>query len=352
MSHDTLSDLLRTVRLRGAAFFYVSFRGQWSAGALAAKDIAHVVMPGCDHVMEYHMIAKGSGWAAVSGLPPLRLQTGDVVLFPQGDRHVISSAPGLEPKYASPESLAPVSAQGPTPVTFHEGVVNAGAIPVASADAIAICGFLGCDLHPFNPLVAALPRILHLPASRAGSWVSHVIEQAVAESSERRPGSDAVLERLSEMMFVDAARRYLDSLPDDSVGWLAGLRDRFVGKALALMHEHPEKEWSVDDLARDVGLSRSALHERFVQYLGQPPMQYLASWRVQLGARLLSDSSRVVADVALEVGYDSEAAFSRAFKRLVGMPPAAWRKAKIANGRTRAGAVTGIELATPEPGGI
>src|SRR5215467_2268084 len=113
MSHDTLSDLLRTVRLRGAAFFYVSFRGQWSAGAQAAKDIAQVVMPGCDHVMEYHMIAKGSGWAAVSGLPPLRLETGDVVLFPQGDRHVISSAPGLEPEYANPQSLAVLNQRRP-----------------------------------------------------------------------------------------------------------------------------------------------------------------------------------------------------------------------------------------------
>jgi transcriptional regulator GlxA family with amidase domain len=157
----------------------------------------------------------------------------------------------------------------------------------------------------------------------------------VVESNERRPGGDAVLERLSEMMFVDAARRYLDSLPENSVGWLAGLRERFVGKALALMHERPEREWSVDDLAREVGLSRSALHERFMQYLGQPPMQYLASWRIQLGARLLRESSRVVADIALDVGYDSEAAFARAFKRMVGLPPAAWRRAQANSSRER-----------------
>lgn len=168
-------------------------------------------------------------------------------------------------------------------------------MPVQDAEAILVCGFLGCDLRPFNPLVAALPRILHLPASRAGGWVARVSDQAVVESNDRRPGGDAVLERLSEMMFVDAARRYLDSLPEDATGWLAGLRDRFVGKALALMHERPEHAWSVDDLAREVGLSRSALHERFVQYLGQPPMQYLTSWRIQLGARLLRESNRNVA---------------------------------------------------------
>jgi transcriptional regulator GlxA family with amidase domain len=193
-----------------------------------------------------------------------------------------------------------------------------------------VCGFLGCDLRPFNPLVAALPRILHLPASRASDWVARVIDQAVVESNNKRPGGEAVLERLSEMMFVDAARRYLDSLPEGATGWLAGLRDRYVGNALALMHERPDHAWSVDDLAREVGLSRSALHERFVQYLGQPPMQYLASWRIQLGARLLRESNRNVATIALDVGYDSEAAFSRAFKRMVSMPPAAWRKAQAA----------------------
>jgi len=190
-----------------------------------------------------------------------------------------------------------------------------------------VCGFLGCDLRPFNPLVSALPRVLHLPASQAGGWVARVIDQAVAESNSKRPGGDAVLERLSEMMFIDAARRYLDSLPEDAIGWLAGLRDRFVGKALELMHERPDHAWSVDDLAREVGLSRSALHERFVQYVGQPPMQYLSGWRIQLGARLLRESNRNVMAIALEVGYDSEAAFSRAFRRIVGMPPAAWRKA-------------------------
>ena len=334
MSHNTLSDLLRAVRLRGAAFFYVSFRGRWSAGASAAKDIAHLVMPGCDHVMEYHMIAKGSGWAAVDGLSPVRLQAGDIVVFPQGDRHVISSAPGVDADRGKRELLlARPNQPRPMPISFHEGMVDAGVLPVESADAIAVCGFLGCDLRPFNPLITALPRILHLPASRAGGWVGHVIDQAVVESNDRRPGGDAVLERLSEMMFVDAARRYLDDLPQNSVGWLAGLRERFVGKALALMHERPERQWSVDDLAREVGLSRSALHERFVQYLAQAPMQYLASWRIQLGARLLRESSRVVADIALEVGYDSEAAFARAFKRMVGMPPAAWRRTQADSSR-------------------
>jgi AraC-like DNA-binding protein len=328
MSRDTLSDLLRTVRLRGATFYYVSFRGRWSAGASAAREVAAAVMPGCEHVMEFHMLAKGSGWAAVSGLAPVRLEAGDVVVFPQGDPHVISCAPGVKPVVREPAWVLSQKGQPrPIPISLSEGVVNVGALPLESADAVAVCGFLGCDLRPFNPLIAALPRILHLPAARTGSWATHLINQAVIESTDRRPGGDALLERLSEMMFVDAARRCLESLPEDSIGWLAGLRDRHVGKALALIHEHPGRHWTLETLAQEVGLSRSAFHERFVQYLDQPPMQYLASWRIQLGARLLRETARVVASIALEVGYESEAAFCRAFKRVVGMPPAAWRRA-------------------------
>lgn len=330
MSRDTLSDLLRSVRVRGAVFYYVSCRDQWSAEAPPAREIADAVLPGCEHVMEYHMIAKGNGWAAVEGQPPVRLNPGDVVMFPQGDRHVMSSAPGIEPLRRTADWVFSTRKDPkPMPISYHHGVVEAGTpLPVEAADMIAVCGFLGCDLKPFNPLVAALPRILHLPAGQAGGWVSRVIDQAVLECCSPRPGGDAVLERLAEMMFVDAARRYLDALPEDATGWLAGLRDRFVGKALSLMHERPEQAWTVEELAREVGLSRSALHERFVKLLGDAPMHYLASWRIQLGARLLRETSRNVATIALDVGYDSEAAFARAFKRVVGMPPAAWRKAQ------------------------
>ena len=328
MSRDPLSDLLRSVRLRGAVFYYVSFRDQWSAEAPAGNEIAEAVLPGCEHVMEYHMIAKGNGWAAVPGQAPVKLAVGDIVMFPQGDRHVISSAPDVEPLRTTADWIFSTrNDPKPMPISYHHGVVDAGALlPVEDADTIAVCGFLGCDLRPFNPLIAGLPRILHLPAANAGNWVARVIDQAVVESNNRRPGGEAVLERLSEMMFVDATRRYLDSLPEDATGWLAGLRDRFVGKALSLMHGHPDQAWSVDDLAHEVGLSRSALHDRFVKIIGQPPMHYLASWRIQLGARLLRETNRNVATIALDVGYDSEAAFSRAFRRMANMPPGAWRR--------------------------
>lgn len=330
MTCDALSDLLRCVRVRGAVFYYVNCRDDWSAEAPPASEITEAVLPGCEHVMEYHMITKGTGWAAVSGEPPVRLAAGDVVMFPQGDSHVLSSAPEVAPfKRTAEWMFATRNAPKPIPIAFHHGIVEPGtAMPVEEASTIAICGFLGCDLRPFNPLVTALPRILHLPADRASAWVSRVMDQAAAESAHRQPGGDAVLERLAEVMFVDAARRYLDALPEDATGWLAGLRDRHVGKALALIHAEPERDWSVDALAHEVGLSRSALHDRFTRFVDHAPMQYLANWRIQVGTRLLRESNRTVATIALEVGYDSEAAFSRAFKRLVGMPPAAWRRAQ------------------------
>lgn len=329
MSQDTLSDVLRTVRLRGAVFYYVSYRDRWAAEAPAAREIAAAVMPGAEHLIEYHMVAKGNGWAAVAGLEPVRLAAGDIVMFPQGDAHVMSSAPGLQPRrFGADWVFETRHVPKPMPISYHDGVEQPGApMPVDTADTVVVCGFIGCDLRPFNPLIAALPRLLHIPATQTGHWIGRVIEQAAAESRSPGPGSDAMLARISEMAFVDAVRRYVDSLPEPTAGWLAGLRDRYVGRALALLHEKPAEPWSLDELGRQVGLSRSALHERFVQFIGTPPMQYLTHWRMQLASNLLRGTNANVASIALEVGYESEAAFARAFKRAVGMPPAAWRRA-------------------------
>jgi AraC-like DNA-binding protein len=328
MSEDTLSDVLRTVRLRGAVFYYVSFRGQWSAEAVASKEIGAAVLPGAEHVIEYHMIAKGEGWVGVSGVNPIRLGTGDVVMFPHGDAHVLSGAPGLQPNRMSADWVFATRSQSkPMPLSYHHGVAQPGApMPVEDADAVVVCGFLGCDLRPFNPLVGSLPRMLHIPADKAGKWVRQVIDQAAAESRAPRPGSDVLLARISEMIFVDAVRSYVESLPAPASGWLAGLRDRYVGAALALLHNEPERAWTLDELGKDVGLSRSALHERFLNLTGLPPMQYLTNWRMQLASNLLRTTAATVAAVAADVGYESEAAFSRAFKRAVGIPPAAWRR--------------------------
>lgn len=239
--HDPLSDVLRSVRLRGAVFYYVSYRDQWVAEAPAAREIAAAVLPGAEHVIEYHLMAKGSCFAAIDGVAPVTLGEGDIVMFPQGDAHVMSSTPGLRARRDDPEWMfATRNDPKPIALSIHDGVLRPGApVPVEEARNIVICGFIGCDLRPFNPLITALPRLLHLRADGVGDWVRGVLHQAVRESREKRPGSEAVLERVSEMVFVDAARRYLDTLPEDASGWLAGLRDRFVGKALGALHERP-----------------------------------------------------------------------------------------------------------------
>ncbi len=336
MSHDTLSDVLRSVRLRSALFFFVSCRGKWAAEAPPSREIAAAVMPGADHVMEYHVVTDGDCWAAIVGESPLKLKRGDIVMLPQGDAHVMSSAPGMRadpyvnsyfemPRDHRPFHVSYDSAGQPQVVPYAHDIAPS----TIRAAATLVCGFIGCDVRPFNPLLATLPRLIHLSGS---AWSDQFVRLAAAESTSRRAGSEALLERLSEMMFVDAVRRHVDSMPEQSTGWLAGLRDRFVGRALALLHEKPAAPWTLEDLGSQVGLSRSALHERFVELIGQPPMQYLTHWRMQLASRLLRDSQSSVASIALEVGYDSEAAFARAFKRLVGAPPATWRRMQAESG--------------------
>jgi AraC-like DNA-binding protein len=343
MSRDTLSELLRAVRLRGAIFYYVDGVSPWVAEAPPARAIAAAIMPGAEHVMEYHVVTRGSCWAAMTGAPPVRLEAGDVIMFPQGDAHAISSAPGMRVK--DPDLGLFFSPRPPQlPFVFtkqgDEFTTTARLDGGGDEHATVVCGFLGVDARPFNPLLAALPRLLHMPRGAAPTgWIAHFIEFAVAESNHKRPGGEAVLERMSEMMFVEVVRRYLETMPAGQTGWLAGLRDRFVGRALALLHERPAHHWTIEELGDAIGLSRSALHERFVDLIGQPPMQYLAQWRMQLASRLLLQSTQNVASVALEIGYDSEAAFSRAFKRMVGVPPATWRRQR-AGGSAMAPAVT------------
>jgi AraC-like DNA-binding protein len=327
VSQDILSDVLRSVRLRGVLYFYVNGTRDWAAEAPAACDIAPAVIPGAEHVMEYHVVVSGACWAAIVGKAPVRLEKGDIVLFPHGDPHVISSAVGMR---APPDAAGYFERrQQRAPFTLHLGAheVQAEAIADDPDNTTLVCGFMGCDLRPFNPLIASLPRLMHIREEDARqAWTAQLMQQAAIESGNRRPGGDAMLERLSEMTFIDAVRRYLGALPESSRGWLAGVRDRFVGRALVLMHEDPAVEWTVDELSRRVGLSRSALHERFADMVGQAPMQYLASWRIQCGAALLRETAATVASVAQEVGYQSEAAFARAFKRLVGKAPSAWRR--------------------------
>lgn len=326
MSHDILSDVLRCVRLRGAVFFYVSGQSEWVAEAPPGSVLAPMVMRGLEHVIEYHAVAEGTCWAGIHGGPSAQLFAGDVVMFPHGDAHYVSSSPGMRGNVAVDWLAGSRTGSLPLRIAVRGEHVQLSGPPEADADTTIICGFLGCDLQPFNPLIAALPRMLRLRADGEQAWMSRFVEQAVAESHARRPGSEAMLARMSETMFIDAVRRYVDQLPDESGGWLGALRDRFVSRALALLHEAPARDWTIESLGQGVGLSRSALHDRFVEMIGVPPMKYLQQWRMQMAARLLLETRATVAAIALDVGYESEAAFARAFKREVGQPPAAWRR--------------------------
>jgi AraC-like DNA-binding protein len=317
VSTDTLSDLLHGVRLTGAIFFEVRGNAPWAEAAAAGALVRPRLLPGVQHLMSYHVISEGRCWATVEGMAPIQLNAGDIIVFPQGDAHVLASDPRLaaKPNLAAYDQVVNAS----LPLSFSVGTNGGETTQV-------VCGFLGCDVRPFNPLIATLPRVLHI-SDRAGAtrgWLNHFIHLALAESRDRRPGAQSILARLSELMFVEAVRRHLEQLSPEERGWLAGIRDESVGRGLAALHRQPSRAWSLEDLAREAGLSRSAFADRFALLVGKPPMQYLAQWRMQLAAGMLARGGKV-GSVALDVGYESEAAFSRAFKKLTGYSPGTWR---------------------------
>jgi AraC-like DNA-binding protein len=329
MSRDTLSDVLRAVRLRGAVFFYVEGKDPWVVETPCASVLVPAMMPDVEHLMPFHGVARGSCWASLLGGEPIRLSEGDLVLFPQGDHHVMSSAPGLRAKVVDP---AVYYAERPPQLPFTLSLTEHGMFPTeehgsGTEQIKVVCGFLGCDAKPFNPLIASMPRVLRMPglAAEGSSWIANFLRSMVDESIRKRPGGEAVLERMSEMLFVEVLRRYLETLPAGEAGWLAGMRDPAIGRVLALLHEQPEAPWTLKRLADEAALSRSTLHDRFIFFIGQSPMQYLTQWRMQVATRMLRDTNAKLLSVALGVGYDSEAAFSRAFKRAVGVAPGAWR---------------------------
>jgi AraC-like DNA-binding protein len=305
--------------LTGAVFFAVDASAPWVAEAPPAREIGPYIMPGVEHVIEYHVITTGSCWGGIVDEIPIRLEAGDVIVFPQGDAHVMSSAPGMR---GIPDDWSQQAQPSRLPIAIKK---DGG----GGERAELICGFLGCDARPFNPLLSALPRVLHVPHRTIDDGLlDQFVRLALTESMAQRAGSDCVLAHLSELLFVEVVRRYLSALPPDSVGWLAGLRDESVGRALGKIHDQPAHGWSLDELAREVGISRSVLAERFAHHVGVPPMQYLAQWRMQLAATLLSGTSMSLSEIAERVGYGSETALSHAYKRWVGVAPAEWRRDK------------------------
>ena len=322
-TRDVLSDVLHAAKLTGALFFLVDAAPPWEVGVPESKAFAPIILPRVQHVISYHVVTHGRCWGALIGRPPVALAAGDILVFPHGDPYVMSSAPVEhdDVEVASSIEFFRLMAAGRLPFTVTEGGSGAERLHL-------MCGFLGCDARPFNPLLQTLPRMLHVHGASAPEpdLLSRLIELTIAESRADRAGGECIRLRLSELLFVEVVRRHLASLPAAQTGWLAGLKDRAIGRALSLLHERPERAWTLDELARAVGLSRSALADRFSGFVGQPPMQYLTHWRMQVAARLLADGAPKVASVALQVGYSSEAAFSRTFKKVTGVSPAEWRR--------------------------
>jgi AraC-like DNA-binding protein len=310
---DPLSDLLRVVRLDGAFFYPVEAIAPWGVESAAARELAPRILPNAEHLISYHILIEGRCFAGVLGEEQVELAPGDVIVFPHGDANLMSSAPGLR-------VMPGVSTAAPAryPAAVHIGANG----PVGAS---FVCGFLGCDRLPFNPLLGALPRQLHV-RGMSGAWVDTFARRITEESRLERPGADTVLTRLAELMFIEVLRRYLEGLPQGQTGWLAGVRDDMVGRVLALLHARPEHPWTLDELAREAASSRSSVAKRFAELVGQPPMQYLTEWRMQVAANLLAQTGAKVSTVGAEVGYDSEAAFSRAFKKATGRAPGAWRE--------------------------
>ena len=312
---DPLSDLLRVVRLDGAFFYGVEAAEPWSVEAVAAKELSPRILPAAEHLISYHILIQGRCWGGVLGEEQVELLPGDVIVFPHGDPHVMSSGRGVR---IGPDVNSSAPARYPNTVLLGDQGPRVTSF---------LCGFLGCDRRPFNPLLGALPRRMHMRGV-SNAWHDSFTRQLTEESRLGRPGADTVLTRMAELMFIEVLRRYLADLPAGQTGWLAGLRDEVVGRVLTLLHARPGRAWTLTDVAREAASSRSVVARRFTELVGQPPMQYLTQWRMQVAAALLAQSGAKVAAIGEEVGYDSEAAFSRAFKKATGLAPGAWRETR------------------------
>jgi AraC-like DNA-binding protein len=320
MAADALSDVLRTVRLTGAVFFDVAANEPWVAESAPRDIILPKILPSADHLIAFHVVTTGRCFGSLIGGPPIQVEAGEVIVFTHGDPHVMTSSPGMR---AEPPAAAALDAATAGHMPF---LLNYGRDGPPSTR--LVCGYLACDARPFNPLLENLPRVLKAgdPKNGDAGWLGQFIRFAVTESAQKRAGSESVLARLSELMFIEVVRQHLESLPPEQAGWLAGVRDPFVGKALSLMHCKPAQDWTIEELATQAGQSRSLFAKRFTDLVGIPPVQYLAKWRMQIASERLDSGHGNVATIAADIGYESEAAFSRAFKKMMGVPPSDWRR--------------------------
>jgi AraC-like DNA-binding protein len=313
---DALSETLRVVRLVGAIFIQGRFSAPWCYQSPRADSAAPVLEPGAERVVIFHLITEGECFVEIDSQTPVHLCAGDAVIFPQGDAHRMCSEPGLRP--ARGARLEDVLSRRPRKLVYGGG----------GRTTRLVCGYLACDDRLAKMLLNGLPSLLKVSVrgSNAGPWLEASVKYALAEARSPRPGGAGVLAKLAEVLFIEVLRLYMNEQHAGQSGWLAAVRDRIVGAALSQLHARPAQPWTLDALARAAGASRSVLAERFQNLVGSPPMEYLTQWRMVLAASLLCRSSAPLARIAEEVGYRTDTAFIRAFRREYGLPPAAWRR--------------------------
>lgn len=320
---DALSAALSTVRMTGAIFYDAVCTAPWGFKVPPVNQVAHLLAPGTERLVPYHLVADGEARVRFDREAEVRLAAGDVLIIPRGDPHTVSNgAPA-----AFIDSGASLGKQ-------LSGELRTMRLGGGGAETRFICGYFGCERHADRLFLAGLPTMikLNVRGDAAGAWVESSIQHLLSEAGSGRPGRAVLLSKMAEALFIETLRRYMEQLPPGETGWLAGARDPVVGGALALLHRTPAHPWSVEELAAKTGASRSVVAERFARFLGQPPMAYLAHCRLQLAARLLQTTRKTIVQAALEVGYESEAAFNRAFKREFGVPPAQYRRQMTASG--------------------
>lgn len=329
---DVLSEVLKGVKLQGALFYNGEFSSPWCVNASSAWALARQFAPAAEHVIIFHLLTEGRAFVRLESGERDTLDAGDLVMIPHGDRHVMGNGASLDAVNDS-EQLAEVIAGGLKPWRMGGG----GEVTKF------VCGYMACDPQLSKVFLGGLPTIFKVSIRNdaSGRWLENSIRFSVEQADRLGAGGEAVLAKLSEVVFIEALRVYIAHLPAGQTGWLAGARDAEVGKTLALMHREPARPWTLADLAKEAGISRSVLAERFRHYLSEPPMTYLTRWRLQLGAEMLGSTNYSVAQIAGEVGYESEAAFNRAFKREFAVPPARFRTQSRSGRAKAAGAGVG-----------
>jgi AraC-like DNA-binding protein len=319
---DALSEALNTVRMTGAIFYSCEGYAPWGFSVPHLHDAAHLLAPGTERLVSYHLVTEGEAIVQFGDDAPVEVKAGEVLIIPHGDAHTVSNG--------SPDTMIDSAS---TLRDYLTGTLTKMRVGEGGELTHFICGYFGCERHADRMFLAGLPTMIKIDirSDEAGAWIESSIRHLISDANVNRPGHSVLLSKASETLFVEALRRYMEQLPPEQEGWLAAARDPIVGAALALLHRKPFHGWTLQGLAAEAGTSRSVLSERFARYLGEPPLTYLARWRLQFASRLLETSHKTIQQIAAQTGYESEAAFNRAFKREFGDPPARYRRQHAAS---------------------